>query len=189
MFTDIAFPKNNEAEFLKIAKELGIKEICFVYPKGKDCFKSELIVMHKTPGRDIFERKVDCAFELECTQFKDSVNAKNSGLNQVTAKLALKNKILIGFSFSSLLQKRSVRIGRMKQNIKLCRKYKLPAVVASFARKPYELRSESDLKSLMINLGAHPKEAKDMTQNLNKRIILNKKIQKGTAISEGIEVV
>ena len=31
MFTDIVFPKNNEAEFISIAKKLGYSKLCFIY--------------------------------------------------------------------------------------------------------------------------------------------------------------
>ena len=32
MFYDIAFPKNNEKEFIEIAEKLQIEGICFAYP-------------------------------------------------------------------------------------------------------------------------------------------------------------
>jgi len=211
MFIDIVFPDNNEAEFLKIAKILGTRALCFVYTKPqksgqehtgilakvadlkKISGKSDLTLIESPQdNREMFQRKgIDIVYNLEPNSARDSVNAKNSGLNQVTAKLANKNKIMIGFSFSSLLNttKRAIFIGKMKQNIRLCRKFRCNAVVASFAKRPYDMRSESNLKSLMIALGAHPKEAKDMTDNLQKRLILNKKIKNKVLIAPGIEVV
>jgi RNase P/RNase MRP subunit p30 len=44
--------------------------------------------------------------------------------------------------------RRAVLLGRMKQNLRICKKYKVKIRVFSFALKPYEIRSEKDLESL-----------------------------------------
>jgi RNase P/RNase MRP subunit p30 len=51
-------------------------------------------------------------------------------------------------------------LGRIMQNIKLARKYKMKIKLASFARNPYELRDCNDLLSFGILVGLHPSEAK-----------------------------
>jgi RNase P/RNase MRP subunit p30 len=48
----------------------------------------------------------------------------------------------------------------MAQNIVFCRKFKVPTLIASFARTPFELRNPSDLASFFTVLGMHPEEAK-----------------------------
>ncbi len=81
------------------------------------------------------------------------------------ARLAKKNDVAIGFSFNSVLNSsgmlRAQIIGRMQQNISLCRKYKNKTVIASFARNPYEMRAPGDLMAFFVAIGMHQKEAKD----------------------------
>ena len=88
-------------------------------------------------------------FELENQSKRDFIHHRASGLNQVLCSLIKKNKISVGFSFNSVLnsRNRSAIIGRIKQNIKLCRKYKLKTIFASFADDPYKLRNHKDIES------------------------------------------
>ena len=73
--------------------------------------------------------------------------------------------IFIGFNFSTILnaspEKRAQIIGRMQQNVKLCRKYKVKMFLGSFAKDPYELRSDYELKAFGFMLGMNPKEVKN----------------------------
>jgi len=216
---DIIFPKNNEKEFIKTALKLGYKNICFLYDykakikkikeKNLDIFSgiitgpaemkkarnADLIVVKSSEkDRHVFEKaKPDLIFDLELKAKKDFIHHRNSGLNHVLCNLAKKNKILVGFSLSSLLSTkdmlRSQIIGRIKQNIRLCRKYKIKTVLASFATTPYEMRSSHDLISLGISLGMHPKEAKESLQNALQKINSNKKKKSPDYIAEGIEIV
>jgi len=132
------------------------------------------IVIYKSTGddRNILEKsKVNIIFELETITKRDFIHQRASGLNQILCKLANKNNIGIGFSFSSMLntegKTRSQILGRMMQNIRLCRKYKVKTTIASFAERPYDLRSCYDLKSVFVSLGMHPKEASDSLENIS----------------------
>lgn len=129
--------------------------------------KSKLVFMKSTgDDRFAFEKsKPDLVFELEEVQKHDYIHQRASGLNHILCDLAKKNNVGIGFSFSSLLNcsgmLRAQIIGRMQQNVSLCRKYKNKVVIASFARNPYDMRAPSDLMSFFIAIGMHQKEAKD----------------------------
>ena len=108
--------------------------------------------------RFLFEKaKPDIVFDLEQSQRPDGIFQRNSGLNHIMAALAAKNSIAIGFSFSSILNSSGFRraqiMGRMAQNLILCRKYKVKTLFASFARNPWEMRSEHDLKSFFGLIG------------------------------------
>lgn len=157
--------------------------------------KSDItIVKSSEKDRYIFEKsKPDIVFDLEAKGKKDFIHHRNSGLNQILCNIAKKNKVIVAFSLKSLLDTKSMLraqiIGRIKQNIMLCRKYKLKTVIASFATKPYEMRSSNDLISLGISLGMHPKEAKESLQNALKKINLNKRKKTQSYIAEGIELV
>jgi hypothetical protein len=119
--------------------------------------------------RAVFERgSADVLFEAERTQPKDYAHQRGSGLNQVLCALAHKNKVAIGFSLSSILRasgsQRAQLLGRMMQNIRLCRKYKVSMVIASFATDPWKMRSPHDLQAFFVMLGMHPEEAKRAVQ-------------------------
>jgi len=108
--------------------------------------------------RFLFEKaKPSIIFDLEQSARPDGLFQRNSGLNHIMAALAAKNEITIGFSFSSILNSSGFRraqiIGRMAQNLVLCRKYKVKTLFASFAHSPPEMRSEHDLKSFFGLLG------------------------------------
>ncbi len=103
------------------------------------------------------DKRTDILLNPEKNYRKDLMFSRRSGLNQVLCKLAAKNKVAIGFDFSYLLNssgKEKARIlGRMRQNVKFCKKYKVKMVFSSFARSKYELRSNDFLKTFERILG------------------------------------
>ena len=112
-------------------------------------------------SRAALENKfVDFLLTSEITDQKDFIHSRNSGLNQVLCKLAKKNNVAVGFSFSDLVNsdKKELILGRMMQNISLCRKYKLKIVLGSFALKETEIRNKSELMSFGKILGMNGNE-------------------------------
>jgi len=115
-------------------------------------------------NRNFFEsKKTDIITSLETSLEKDRTHYRESGLNHVLCKLAKKNKIAIAFNFNNILnaKKRYPLLGRIMQNIRLCRKYKIPMIIVSFANDRYDMRNPRDLISLGISLGMTPIEAKN----------------------------
>jgi len=185
---DIVFPKNNEQEFIKLAETLGYDELVFVHSdekkfynkKGKlkitnallcdpkkvqSCRKKAdlILVQSSTDDRFVIEKsKADLVFGFEAIAAKDKTHQRVSGLNHILCRFAAQTNKKLGFDFNMLLNARNkaILIGRMKQNIKLCRKYKVKTVIASFAKTPLEMRSPNDLQSFFVKLGMHPAEAK-----------------------------
>ncbi|MEM4239932.1 MAG: RNase P subunit p30 family protein [Candidatus Woesearchaeota archaeon] len=187
---DIVFPENNENEFFEMAKKLGYKGLVLVYPSkpGKASapagmkamaavladpkkafqFRSKGIltfVQCSDSDRQVLEQgSADVLFGAEGTQPKDYAHQRGSGLNHIMCGLAKKKNVAIGFSFASILSasgaQRSQLIGRMMQNIMLCRKYKVKMIAASFAKNPWQMRQPHDLASFLTVLGMHPDEAK-----------------------------
>ena len=100
--------------------------------------------------RTLMERKqINLIYNLEYDPHNDFIYQRNSGFNQVLAKIANNNHITIGFSFDDFKKsKKQYKIlGRMHQNYKLCRKYKLNTLVKSFAKKQEDLQSNIILKA------------------------------------------
>ena len=80
------------------------------------------------------------------------------------AKLAEKNDVAIGFGFSFVLNANGIErgkiIGRMKQNVRICRKSKTKIVVCSYANNVKEMRGAKDLLAFARVIGMTPGEAK-----------------------------
>lgn len=106
--------------------------------------------------REVIEKsKADMIFCFEDSVKKDFIHQRASGLNHILCKLANKNNLIIGLSLISILNSKNkhVILGRMIQNIKICKKFKVRTIIASFAENPFDMRSIHDLKSLFAGLG------------------------------------
>lgn len=190
MFIDIAFPFRNEKKFVERAKAMNCSGIIFVYEKdikknletvkslnskdfkvysaiiGKVSKKYDF-VFSKGSRKDFENKKTSVVFALETGSGKDKHHYRSSGLNQVLCGLAKEKNILIAFSFNSVLKAKDkgLVIGRMMQNVKMCKKYCVKMAIASFAQKPEELRHWKDLVSFGIVIGMNAKEAKETVLN------------------------
>lgn len=86
---------------------------------------------------------------------KDRQKQRDSGFNQVLAKLAKKENITIGINLDEIIEsspkKRQEILARIKQNVKLCNKNKLK--MKFIAQKPENQRNIYDLKALGLVLG------------------------------------
>ncbi len=107
--------------------------------------------------RKIFENKgINLVYGLELNRLNDHTHFLNSGLDQVLCKLAKKHGTIICFNFHDLLfsDNKARLLGRIMQNIRFCKKYKVKIAIASFATKPIEMRYYHDLVSLLVVLKA-----------------------------------
>ena len=118
------------------------------------------LVLFKSTGNDrwVFEKsQADIIFGLEAAQKKDFMHHRASGLNQVLCKIAAQKGKAIAFDFSAVLNSKGMLraqiIGRMMQNARFCRKYKVKAILASFAKSPYEMRASKDLEAFFATIG------------------------------------
>jgi len=114
-------------------------------------------------NREVLEnKKADMLLEPYCYIRRDSLHNRHCGLNQVLCRIASKNKKIIGLSFSEILNRKDKEkiFGRIRQVIKLCRKYKIRMVFSSFAKNNMERRDAKDLLNFAVFLGMTPGEAK-----------------------------
>lgn len=200
---DIVFPEQNEEEFVKMAERLGYTSLCFFYKEMKQVYKThiehlqaktkirlytassesrqirpDIIMMKATDPRQFLEmRNIDMVFGMENTNERDSIIQKKSGLNHILCSIAKEKDKMIGFDFGQLISssghRRAVLTGRMMQNIRLCRKYKVKTAIASFAHSPLKMRNRYDVAALFSMLGMGDKEIKDSFSSAKERIKLN----------------
>ncbi len=191
------YQPNNISKIQQRIMELNKKSDMQIYlgllVKPKQASKARkladlVIVKSSTQNREAFEKyKPDIIYNLESDKRSDKVHYKRAGLNQVLCKLANKNKIMIGFSFSDILNNKSKeRIGRINQNVKYCRKYNVDLLLASFAYNKWEMRSENDIKSVAVMLGMNTLESKNVVNNTHNKIKDNIDYKKGNKIIDGI---
>lgn len=119
-------------------------------------------------------RQYDGVYDLEVHGGREFMHHRNSGLNQVLCKIACDKKKIIIFDIGSLLsssgQKRALIIGRMRQNVRLCRKYKVTMALASFAHDEFGLRRPQEMVSIGQLIGMTYAEAKAAAIAVEKRL-------------------
>ena len=130
--------------------------------------KQSNLLVAKSSDKDrafIESKKIKMIYGFEELHKKDYLHQRASGLNHIVCELARKNNVAIGFSYSSLFKtdiaSSSLLIGRVIQNINLCRKFKVNTIIGAFSERSYDLRSPYDLASLFKLFGAEPKNIKN----------------------------
>ena len=163
--------KEYKEKIRKLQENTGLNLYCGFIISLKDVNrikKTKDLIFIKSSDKDRFiveKKKADVLFSLEDHHRQDFMHHRASGLNHVLCQLASKNKLIIGFSFNTILKnkKRAYKIlGRMMQNIRLCRKYKVKTLIGSFAEKPFEIRDAKDLISLFSVLGMNKKRKNEI---------------------------
>ena len=86
-----------------------------------------------------------------------------SGLNHVLVRYAAENGVAIDFSMNALIQSRrgdrARLIGKMRENLKLVRKYNAPMILTSHAHSIYDLRAPREMIALASLFGMTKEEA------------------------------
>ncbi len=195
MFTDLVFCKE---QFLDLGfdKVMNVNLIEFNTKKdlqkklGQE--KGLRVVLGSRNNRTAIEsKKIDVLLSPEKGIKKDSFHHRNSGLDHAICTLAKKNNITIGFNFNDVLTSQGVlraeRLGRMMQNVRLCRKYKIRMLIGSFAQNKWQMRSRNDLISFGIVLGMHPEEAQNALQVIKE--IGKERKEKKLLITEGVKLL
>lgn len=166
-------------ESKKIIVKIGI-----LATKGGKTKKTTFLQSSEKDQQIIENNPPDVMYEFETKTDKDYIHQRASGLNQVLCKFAAKNNVVIAFSFAQLLNTVGTRpllnevqqgtarvraqiLGRIMQNIHLCRKYNVKTAIATFATQPHQMRAPKDLQALFVLLGMHPAEAKNAFETLN----------------------
>jgi RNase P/RNase MRP subunit p30 len=108
-------------------------------------------------------KKASALVSPEFNRVYDYVHYRNSGLNQVLCKIARDNNKMIMINFGEILskekQERAVLLGRIIQNIELCRKYKVKLRIANFSSDSGMIRSVSELGAFCRAIGMTPGNA------------------------------
>ena len=189
--------KNNKTRLKELSKTTKLKLFAGLLALQKDIQKarqiSDLVIVNSSEkDQYVLEKSPpDVLFGMEFHKTKESMHFRASGLNQVLCKLANNNKVIIPIPLKLIndSDNKPLIFGRIMQNIMLCRKYKVEQAIASFAEKPYELKSSNGLMSLAITLGMDIPSAKKSLNSIGEKIKHNQKKKSPDYIKEGIELV
>ncbi len=115
-----------------------------------------------TAHNDEFNRKIleygrfDVLLSIEKGKKRDSLRQIDSGLNEVVARIAAKNKIALGIDLTELktldVKEKARRLTRIRQNIRIAQKTGTRLLL-------YNSLNTTQDKSLLISLGASSMQA------------------------------
>ena len=134
----------NETSFDKVRKRIQKAEGEKVFSSNDD----EL-------NRKVLEKLGIDVLLLNLSGRRDRLKQRDSGFNQVLAKIAKKNNVVIGINFDEIIEskneKREKILARVKQNIRLCNKNKLK--MKFIVQEKENERNIYDLRALGLVLG------------------------------------
>jgi len=119
---------------------------------------------------------------------------RNSGFNHTMAKLAKKNNVAVEVNFRSiLLSSKNTRahiIHNISENVRLCKKFKVPIIICSGAISHLQMRDPKVLISMGTLLGLELNESKKYVSEVPMSIIKMSKERQGDKwIRPGVKVV
>ncbi len=190
---DIVRPDGDEKKFIKIAEKLGLTGLVFLYSKPKDLKTLQVttklklyvgsskgncdivVAEGKDNARHLLEKTgVDIVYGLERDDGRDHTHYRYSGMNQVLAKIAYDKDKIICFDIGKVIDasgmKRAKLLGRMMQNIMLCKKYKVKMAAATFASSPYKMRDAYGIQALLNVIGMTPGDAKKAVEVISTKL-------------------
>ncbi len=120
-------------------------------------------------GDDAFNRravetlKIDYLVSPEREYKRDDLKQRDSGINHVVAKEIAKRNIVIVIDFNEIQKlkgkEKALRLGRIIQNMKICRKAGCPIKVASLALNQKSVTDERGRKSFGVSLGMSSRQS------------------------------
>lgn len=141
--------KNTSLELFFGVIIVSLKENCLI---NKGDFKIVL-----GTSFDVVFKDITHVYNNELEEQKDGLHQRRSGLNHVILKEMKKKKVSVLVSYAQLQEttglKRNTILGRIQQNILLCRKENVKISLVSLATNQNQLRHQKDVKAMMRVLG------------------------------------
>lgn len=160
---DFVFADDGQEGFIAMAKKLNYTELVLISTKKlaeqrvlelKNGCDIELIFMQKSEfglGTKLTQvsRSVKWIYDNEFEEDRDFIHQRRGGLNHVIAKDLVKKNVGVIFDYGGLQNLKNWRlcqiIGRMKQNMIVCRKFGVKYEVVSMAKDVLQMRDVKDV--------------------------------------------
>lgn len=162
---DLIIPdkENETAPFEALGKKLGYDMVLRAGKLPRDTILNCANAPEKT-RHAIEKTDVRIFFNFEVHHDRDGLHQRKSGFNHVLAAIAHEKEKIIAFNLNTILTtstaQRGVLLGRMRQNVALCRKYNVSMLLMSGATNLYEMRAAHDMLAFGELIGMAPGEAK-----------------------------
>ena len=149
-------------------EQIIIKETTFEKAREKIKKNRDKIIIFSSDddelNRKILEKEKINILLINLAGKKDFQKQRDSGFNQVLAKLAKKNNVAIGINYDEIIdsdfKEKPKILARIQQNIKLCNKNKLK--MKFIIQNSKNQRDVYDLKSLGLVLGMGTQIVKEL---------------------------
>ena len=169
-----------KAEIERIEKEFGIKT--FLGYEARNLKELRFLAKIRKSfdfllvrGGNLQLNRIACETPEVDILTHPSLGRKDPGINHIMAKRARKNEVAIEINFRELLtsskRSRVETLRKMREIVKIAKKYKTPLLISSGAISHWELKDPKVLISLGIALGLELKEAKKCISSLPKEMI------------------
>ncbi|MCS7134605.1 MAG: hypothetical protein NZ889_01985, partial [Candidatus Pacearchaeota archaeon] len=163
-FEEIFFVKEIKSIFDFEKKDKEFFDACLIKTRNLDFLRrmvdkarnyfDDILVLGTTDiinRRALEHTKVSALVSPEFSRSEDFLYQRNSGLNHVLCRIANENKKMIIFrmkDFSGTKENKASFFGKLIQNLKLCRKYKVNYLLTNFSSKKDEILHAKQLTSL-----------------------------------------
>jgi len=122
------------------------------------------------------------------------LDRKDSGFNHTMAKLAAENNVAIEIDFREILlsskNTRAYIMHKIQENVKLCKKFKVPIIICSGAITHWQLKDPNVLISMGCLLGLDINEAKKSLSEIPEKMIkMIKERKDGKWIRPGVKII
>ena len=145
-------------EVVAMALRLGFEVV--------EASKSKIVCANENLRSVLDRGDIRGVYNVELLEHHDSFHYRRSGINHILCEIMARKKIALIICIRTLLEytgrERAIIMGRMMQNIQLCRKYKVKIRCGSFAETPEQLRSLHDMEALLRVLGMREVDARDV---------------------------
>jgi RNase P/RNase MRP subunit p30 len=160
--------KGSEKEARRIIASLKDKKVkkLIGFVGGDDAFNRRAIESLKIDFLVSPERSpLDSKYRTGQGRKVDSLKQRDSGINHVVAKLAREKNVKIVVDFGEISKmkgkEKALRIGRIIQNVKVCRRAKCDLKIASFGKSEKDLIGEKERVAFGVSLGMSSAQARD----------------------------
>lgn len=122
-----------------------------------------LIVLGTSNERKLIEGPIDGVTQLEQNAKKDHLHFRKAGLDQVTGKILGKDRKALILSYSDVRKSKEPGklLGRMMQNARIAKKYKIPVIPCTYATSEEELLEQEDLHAFFRAMGVDAQALQD----------------------------
>ncbi|MCX6821181.1 MAG: PHP domain-containing protein [Candidatus Aenigmarchaeota archaeon] len=183
----------------KLSKQIGIE--IFIGFEARNMSELDKLIRFRREYDVLLVKGSDLLLNRKAVETKEvdilthpEYNRRDSGFNHVMAQLATENNVAIEINFREILNSskntRANIMHKIKTNVEICKKYKVPVIICSGSVTHWQLKDPKILISMGCLLGLELKEAKKTISEIPENIIkMIKERQDEKWIRPGVKVV